>query len=210
MYGRVWMEDADGTHYLDFRKHSRFPIYDDEKKGIRLYLVETVSFKRIPLALTLFDSNESCVNHDGTNRQFLLWSCSEPSSNSWPTDRCLRFWLIKENSAKITSDCIPSGPWGGQSRRSNKVLSTSAGIFFIAVLGDDVNSDTEAGAAGLYEFRDGQVRRLLPGFIERSALSPDGCKLAIFHSWAAEDLRPNNSIIPSFKVVDLCNQTKGK
>ncbi len=211
MYGRVWVQDADGSHYLDLHEFIGVSAIDpDTAKTWRFHLVDTKLWQRTPLPITRYNSESSCIAHDPANQRFLIWSCPADLGYEWPADQCLKFWLIDEATAKVRADCIPAGPWSGHNRYFNRIFSSAAGIFFIAKPGDDVKDDRDYGAAGLYRFQKGKVARVIPGYFRHPVLSPDTCKLAFFHKWAADDVRLTNEILPSVKVVDLCTDLKGK
>jgi len=90
----------------------------------------------------------------------------------WPKDVPLPVWWLNPDG-HVEEILLPSeARFGG-----GKILAATPGIFYISPAYPDKD--------GLYKvLSDTKVARILAGFIEGFAVSPDGCKVAIDHATA--------------------------
>ena len=107
----------------------------------------------------------------------------------WPKEKPMPVWWLRPDGT-VTEINLHNdtrfGVW---------IFAMRPGLFFISP-GASVNMD------GLFFTSEATVKRIVKGFIDRYAVSPDGCKIAINHSQISRPSRPQGTL----KVVDLCKE----
>jgi len=123
-----------------------------------------------------------------------------PSGDQVLKTDCIRYWWLKPEGA-IQSRCQDIRDVKKIDRRSGVSLYPSKkGMLF----GAGNTESHRPGSAGIYELLQGGPRRIANGGLEKTALSPDGCKIAYTHVPFSEARRigaPGDVIL---KMFNLC------
>jgi hypothetical protein len=104
------------------------------------------------------------------------------------------YWLYQDGRLEQILD-LPWGPW--RSNASSWPMPTKAGIM-IASHNANVRNAKDLAHAGLYLVGDGKVTRLLTAWIQATAVSPNGCRVAF--DFANEMTEMRNTL----KAIDVC------
>ena len=109
------------------------------------------------------------------------------------------YWLYRDGRLEKILD-LPWGPW--RSRGSSWPVPTKRGIVIISHNANPRNA-ADLRYAGLYLVTSGSVKKILTGWIQATAVSPNGCWLAFD---VADRISRRANVL---KAVDLCRGTQG-
>lgn len=137
------------------------------------------------------------------NNAYLLYALSyvdkttgrEEAVGVWPKGVPLPVWWLAPNG-KVTKVDIPYMPLmnGG----SRGFYPTRSGIFMFSHQARDLGDPGEAGG---YLVQGQVVKKLITGMLWKTAVSPDGCKVAVVHDTYDKKPKVHRTTL---KIVDVC------
>jgi hypothetical protein len=109
----------------------------------------------------------------------------------WPEGLPMPVWWLYPGG-RVDEIKLPAGHW-----LQSRVVPTAVGYATI-------NTYFTIGQAGVYLIRGEKVQRILDGFVEQQAISPDGCRLAVHHDPKPLETYARKYQLITLKVIELC------
>jgi hypothetical protein len=152
----------------------QLPIKQRESRGF-----DWVPFKRAYFVVGDYFQVDSRHPSGGFNR------------SPWPKGISMPAWWLYPDG-RVEEIKLPAGHW-----LQTTVVPTATGFATI-------NTYFTVGQAGVYLIRGNNVTRILEGFVEQLAVSPDGCKIAVNHDPKPLETNARNNEHVTLKVIELC------
>jgi hypothetical protein len=131
----------------------------------------------------------ACAETPSWSNSIVLWNCS---SGSWDSGN-IEMYSISNSGILTVSDINGSSAFRGAAvvpfRDGYLVVNNDGGI---------------EGRGGLFVVRSGRPERILKGSFRPAAMSPSGCKIALF------EYEPAPLAYQHLKIVEICEQREGK
>lgn len=122
----------------------------------------------------------------------------ESSYVHWPRPKGVPYpvyWLYPDGRMEQIID-LPWGPW--RSSASSWPLPTKVGVLLVSH-NANIRNEKDLAHAGLYVMSAGKVAKLITAWIQATAVSPSGCRVAF--DFADRVTRAQNVL----RAIDLCN-----
>jgi hypothetical protein len=192
--GRIWARSADKKFYLDFGRQGRAGW--DYVEGFSLESADGVRQQEFSGP---FDHlRDYCVDTPSWEQSFVLYDCAHGWNDETRAEKFLSVYRVDAPSAKIIETRITNSEtlWGADIARYKSGYVIAA---------DAAPSSNSGKYQGLFLVGDqaeaGTPRRILHGVFGKPAVSPDGCRVAVFRAHRT----PNKfRTLSTLVVVDLC------
>jgi hypothetical protein len=199
MQNRVWIPLREGDGYLDLGTIG--PHNNDVPNAV----LTTASNKPIPLPFSRNDIGTTSIRYYAFKNGYFLWQhvfgqpvvegvVQQDRREIWMQTGCLTGWWVLPNG-ESENICIPSGPW---TLGAVAVIPAREGLFIIS---------KQKGKSGAYLSRADTALKLIEGYVDGAALSPDGCLMAFSHAVDLEAMRVGSAGQRTLKLLNLCTKS---
>lgn len=210
MTGREYVTDSDHRFYLDFGHNSDLATVRagaDEP----IVLMHAAGSGRVVLPISTASANSGSTHFHTFDETFYLWRNILGISpidrfKIWRETNCWPIWKVDPKTTKTERLCIPFGPWSGaaqgQATTWLELAPTKAGLLF------SPNAVKANEDPGLFLLSNGNVSRVMPGYILSPRVSPSGCRVAFvyypnYDAFGTGRYLPNVS--SSVVAIDVCS-----
>ncbi len=207
MVGRPYVTDTDRRYYVEFAPLRIGLLFTAEESG-RVYLMRSDGSERKQLPIWNSEVTPECTHFDRSMEQFYLWTCLNGGRSrdrpgileEWKMTGCRMVWRVHPAEAATEEICLPFGEWASDL----DIVPTRAGLFATSRKGRNKSYPNDPGAAGLYKFDNGGMRRIIGGFLYQRVVSPNGCRIA-FHLNPSEHAGFFTPYPPTTMAIDVCS-----
>jgi hypothetical protein len=199
MQNRVWIPLREGDGYLDLGS------IGPHNKDVPNAVLYTASNKQIPLRFSRNDVGTTSIRYYAFKKGYFLWQhvfgqpvvdgvVQQDRREAWMQTGCLAgWWVLPDGQSEAV--CIPAGPWVPG---AVAVIPAKVGLLIIS---------KQQGRPGVYLSEDDTALKVINGYAEGAALSPDGCRIAFSHAADLEAMRVGGTGQRTLKLINLCNKS---
>jgi hypothetical protein len=200
------------------RGHASLPLLDGQSslflKGSRqnnpIMFFPPNNEKGVPFPIGTRQVYHNLVQYASFKNAYLLYPIAyidpetgkEDPIGPWPKGKSIPMWWLAPDG-KVTTEEIPYMPFmrGG----SRGFYPTREGLFITSHKIDDLG---KPGDAGGYPAQKGSVTKIITGYLESTAVSPDGCQVALIYDPYDTVYGKDRLNRITVKTINLCQEAQ--